>query len=86
MPGREARPALSRADRQHPAVVVQTPATGPARVAPVPMADGRVQIKFRAGRDLRRRLRLAAATMERTQDEILAEALEAWLVRHDAGG
>jgi len=37
--------------------------------------DSRVQIKFRTARDLRLRLRVAAATTERTQDEILAEAL-----------
>lgn len=85
MPARDSRPALSR-DRQHPAVVVPPATASSTRVVPVAMVDGRVQIKFRAGRDLRRRLRLAAVTMERTQDEILAEALEAWLARHSAGG
>jgi len=40
-----------------------------------PVLDSRVQIKFRTARDLRLRLRVATATTERTQDEILAEAL-----------
>lgn len=39
--------------------------------------------KFCAVRDPRLRLRIAAATMERTQADNLAEALAAWLYEHD---
>ena len=38
--------------------------------------------QVRAARDLRLRLRVVTATMERTQDEILAEALAGWLDPH----
>ena len=75
---RESRAVLRRPDAQpHPALV-SAPALGAAPALP-PLVDRRVQIKFCAARDLRLRLRLAAATMERTQDEILAEALAGWL-------
>jgi len=86
VPARDSRPALTRGARRHPAVVTPPVIESASPAVLKPVADARVQIKFRAGRDLRRRLRLAAATMERTQDEILAEALDAWLARHGAGG
>jgi len=81
---RESRAALRRPDAQpHPALVT-TPAT--VATPAMPSHPGtRVQIKFRAPRDLRLRLRVAAATMERTQDDILAEALAGWLDEHHSG-
>jgi hypothetical protein len=78
---RESRVALRRPDAEpHPALVSATAIVAAPTVPPVP--EIRVQIKFRVARDLRLRLRLAAATMERTQDEILAEALAGWLEEH----
>ena len=81
---RETRPALQRVEQQHPAVLSTVIAVPVEPTDPIVVAngEGRVQIKFRAGRDLRRRLRLAAATMERTQDDILSEALSTWLDHH----
>lgn len=81
MSTRESRSALRRPDAQpHPALVTAPPivATPAAQSRP----ETRVQVKFRAPRDLRLRLRVAAATMERTQDDILAEALANWLDEH----
>lgn len=75
------RAALRRPDAQPHLALVSTPAIA-AGTGVRPVADTQAGIKFRAARDLRLRLRVAAATMEPAQDDILAVERAAWLDEH----
>lgn len=48
-----------------------------------PSPEEKVPMTFRVGVDLRRRLRIAAAEQDRELQDIAAEALDAWLKRHN---
>ena len=53
---------------------------------PRPDRDGQVMISGYFSAETRRRLKILAARHDKTLQQVMADAFEAWLRRHDKGG
>ena len=65
---------------------VATKARRPRATSPRPDRDGQVMISGYFPVQTRRRLKIVAARQDRTLQQVMADAFEAWLRRHDKEG
>jgi len=73
-------PRPAKASSVHPVTALGT--KEPRNQGTLPPSLQRPKLGTRVPADLKRRLKLAAAAHERTQDDIVAEALTDWLTTH----